>query len=115
MPIPTIEEMNELILAIRYYYQLNEEEITEKIGYNKTYISQARSRGTVSEKFMKLLGSTFPDASKAKATDSDEHALLAVLVERVAFLLSESSGKSAQIERETIVKDAEELKKLRQS
>lgn len=113
--MPTIAEMDELILAIRFAYKLNEEEIAEKVGYNRVYISQSRSRNTVSSKFINALLGAFPDAVNIKHASSDEHALMAVLIERVASLLSDRSGRSAQIEREIIVKDAEELRKLRNS
>lgn len=51
----SIEELNTLIESIKKAYSIREEEIAAKIGYNQGYISQCRSRGEVSPKFIQAL------------------------------------------------------------
>lgn len=55
----SIEQFNDLIESIKKRTGLNEEAIAARINYNKGYISQARSRGEVSQKFIQALQTTF--------------------------------------------------------
>jgi hypothetical protein len=53
----SIEEMERLIESIKRKTELNEEEIAKTLKYNQGYISQTRSRGKVSVKFVQALQS----------------------------------------------------------
>lgn len=107
--------MNTLIDRVKFTYRMTEKEIMKRIGYNDEYLSQTRSRGKVSDKFMQKLRLTFPEAGNVQPPADDMTATVAVLIDRVSSLLSDRSGRSAQIERELIAKDAEELKKIRKA
>jgi len=51
----SIEELNALIESIKRANSLTEEDISKRMGYNEGYISQNRSRGKVSGKFVNSL------------------------------------------------------------
>lgn len=51
----SMEEFNALIDSIKKAHSLNEEDITRRVKYNEGYISQSRSRGKVSAKFVHSL------------------------------------------------------------
>lgn len=109
-------ELDDLVNRIVSTYNMTIYEISEAVGYNKTYISQCKSRNKVSNVFLYKLKSKFPEAGKAARPDNDLESTVSVLMERVAFLLSQLPGRSsAQIEREMIIKDAATLRKIRSS
>jgi hypothetical protein len=51
----SIKEFNALIESIKRATLLNDNEIALRLGYNKGFIAQTRSRGNVSDKVMKSL------------------------------------------------------------
>lgn len=110
-----LEDLEQLINEIKYAYQLSEKEIMKAVDYNEKYLSQTRSRKIVSEKLINALVRKFPNAKGiAPPISYDDPALLVVLIERVAKLLSrQPDGKSEMIEQELMKKDAEELRKIR--
>jgi hypothetical protein len=58
----SMNDFNALIESIKKHSGLSEEEIALKINYNKGYISQARSRGEVSTKFVQQLKAAFANS-----------------------------------------------------
>ncbi len=115
MKSPTVDELNKLIDAIKGTYRLPEKDIMSRAGYSSEYLYQTKSRGKVSAKLISALVRTFPEAGAVEPAPNDTSAVLAVLVEKVAYLMSKSTGRSSQIERELIERDAEQLKKIRKA
>lgn len=61
----SINQLNTLIESIKTDTGLTEEEIAGRVGYNEGYISQTRTRGEVSNKFMESLKREFPAGQNA--------------------------------------------------
>lgn len=55
----SIEDLDGLITSIKAAENMNEDDITDRLEYNRGYISQIRSRGDVPEKFIKALKREF--------------------------------------------------------
>lgn len=119
----SIDDMDSLINAIKSKESLTEEQIAERLGYNLGYISQVRSRGEVSVKFINTLKLAFAEATKeipvkkvqAKkpmtytpitasenvriASDSERDLLIEQLRDRIAKLEKDKDVAQAEKER----------------
>jgi hypothetical protein len=60
----SIKDLDTLITSIKAHYNLTEEDIVKRVNYNEGYISQSRSRGMVSEKFVEALKREFAKSNE---------------------------------------------------
>lgn len=122
--IYSIEDMDALINSIKSKESLTEEQIAEKLGYNSGYISQVRSRGEVSVKFINTLKLGFVESTKdiavkkgiepkkpmtytpittsekvRIASDSERDLVIAQLRDRIARLEKDNDRAQAEKER----------------
>lgn len=71
----SIDDLDNLIESIKKRTFLNEEQIATNLGYNEGYISQVRSRGKVSGKFIRALKRAHPEtlqnANFSRETDAN--------------------------------------------
>jgi hypothetical protein len=63
-------ETEKLIALVKYKENVSEESIMEEIGYNKSYISQVRSRGNYPKKLLDKLKERYKDITEDKVSIS---------------------------------------------
>ncbi len=107
-------KLRDIVYEIQYKLDLTLEQVAEKIGYDRTYLSKAINKG-VEGKLLATLKRVFADVldkekptvtieDKAKAYD----ALLAILATEVAALKADRTGEPVQSILRKIYKSAED-------
>lgn len=112
----TSNELDDILKIIQAKTGLTLEQISQRVGYAKQYLSSARKMPSESvEKIKGRLSATFKNElneDPGVRLAEDDHALIVVLLSRVSELLAEKRGTSSVVEIELMKSDAQSLKKL---
>lgn len=92
-------DLDALLKEIQYKTGLTLDQVAESIGYSRPYLSKIRKKGA--EMVIGKLKERFKAELSENASD-DYGALLAVLISRVAELMSDKTGRSHAVETERI-------------
>lgn len=109
----SIKDLDSSIESIKKESGLTEEQIASKLGYNSGYISQTRTRGIVTDKFIERL------RDFAKGNDNGKRETLArieatidVLFDVAVELLSATKGENVTLIRKKLEKRVDEIMKF---